>query len=71
MGFLVATLLFVPLFLRMFAHYPWLRIVVYTTALFLIEWYGFDLLLGLKLWEGSAPQIVPSFVGGGILPPFF
>lgn len=71
LGFLAATLLFVPSFLRMFARYAWWRVFFYTAALFLVEWYGFELLLGLKLWHGAAPEMVPGFLGGGILPRFF
>lgn len=70
LGFLAATLLFVPCFLLVFARYPWWRVFVYTAVLFLVQWYGFELLLGLKLWHGMVPEIVPGFVGGGILPPF-
>ncbi len=70
LGFPVATLLFVPCFLLVFARYSWWRVFLYTAVLFLVEWYGFELLLGLKLWHGAVPEIVPGFVGGGILPPF-
>ena len=70
LGFLVATLLFVPCFLLVFARYAWWRVFVYTAVLFLVQWYGFELLLGLKLWHGAVPEIVPGLVGGGILPPF-
>jgi hypothetical protein len=70
-GFLVATLLFIPCFLLVFARYAAWRVFLYTAVLFLVEWYGFELLLGLKLWHGAVPEIVPGFVGGGILPPFF
>lgn len=71
LGFPVATLFFVPSFLLMFARYSWWRVLLYTAVLFLVEWYGFEVLLGLKLWHGAAPEIVPGFVGGDILPPFF
>ena len=70
LGFLVATLLFVPCFLLVFARYRWWRVFLYTAVLFLVEWYGFEVLLGLKLWHGAVPEIVPGFIGGGILPPF-
>jgi len=70
LGFLVATLLFVPSFLLLFARYSWWRVFLYTAVLFLVEWYGFELLLGLKLWHGAVPEIIPGFLGGGILPPF-
>jgi hypothetical protein len=71
LGFPVATLLFVPSFLFVFARYSWWRVFLYTAVLFLVEWYGFELLLGLKLWHGAVPEIVPGFLGGGILPPLF
>ena len=69
-GFFVATLLFVPCFLICFARYPWWQIFVYTTVLFLVEWYGCDVLLGLSLWQGAVPEILRNFLGGGVLPPF-
>jgi Tripartite tricarboxylate transporter TctB family len=71
LGFLAATVLLVPCFLFVFARYAWWRVLLYTAVLFLVEWYGFELLLGLKLWHGSVPEIIPGFVGGGILPPLF
>ncbi len=71
LGFFAATLLVVPSFLFGFARYAWWRVLVYTAVLFLVEWYGFELLLGLKLWHGAAQEIIPGFVGGGILPPLF
>lgn len=71
LGFLAATLLFVPCFLLVLARYPWWQVFVYTAVLFLVEWYGFDVLLGLTLWKGAAPEILHNFVGGGILSPFF
>jgi len=71
LGFLAATLLFVPCFLLILARYPWWQVFVYTAVLFLVEWYGFDVLLGLTLWKGAAPEILHNFVGGGVLPPFF
>jgi Tripartite tricarboxylate transporter TctB family len=71
LGFPVATLIFVPSFLFIFARYSWWRVLLYTAVLFFVEWYGFEVLLGLKLWHGAAPEIVPGFLGGDILPPFF
>jgi hypothetical protein len=71
LGFLFATIVFVPCFLLVFARYAWGRVLLYTAVLFVIEWYGFELLLGLKLWHGMVPEIVPGFIGGGILPPLF
>ena len=29
------------------------------------------MLLGLKLWHGAAPEIVPGFLGGGNFAPVF
>jgi putative tricarboxylic transport membrane protein len=71
LGFLVATLVFVPCFLVVFARYPWWHVLVYTGALFLVEWYGCNVLLGLALWPGAVPEIFRNFIGGGVLPPFF
>jgi hypothetical protein len=71
LGFLAATVLLVPCFLFGFARYAWWRVLLYTAVLFLVEWYGFELLLGLKLWHGAVPEIIPGFVGGGILPRWF
>ncbi len=70
-GFLAATLIFIPTFLLVFARYRWWRVALYTAILFLVEWYGFEVLLGLKLWHGFMPEIVPGFIGGGVLPRLF
>lgn len=71
LGFLAATLLFVPSFLLFFARYPWWQILLYTAVSLVVEWYGFDVVFGLGLWRGAAPEIVRHLVGGGVLPPFF
>lgn len=71
LGFLAATLLFVPCFLLVLARYPWWQVLVYTAILFVFEWYGFDVLFGLTLWKGVAPEILHHFVGGAVLPTFF
>ncbi|MBI2361496.1 MAG: tripartite tricarboxylate transporter TctB family protein [Deltaproteobacteria bacterium] len=71
LGFLAATLLFVPSFLLLFARYPWWQISLYTAVSSVVVWYGFDVLFGLDLWKGAAPEIVRHLVGGGVLPPFF
>ncbi|HZD41339.1 MAG TPA: tripartite tricarboxylate transporter permease [Terriglobales bacterium] len=70
LGFLAATLLFVPCFLWLFARYPWWQVSLYTGILFVVEWVGCDILLGLSLWPGAVPQVIPHLLGGGVLPPF-
>jgi putative tricarboxylic transport membrane protein len=70
LGFLAATLVFVPCFLLVFARYPSWQIFLYTAVLFFVEWYGCDVLLGLSLWPGAVPQTIHHLLGGGVLPPF-
>ncbi len=71
LGFLAGTLLFVPCFLRFFAKYRWWKVLLYTAVLFIVEWYGFNVLFGLHLWKGTVPELVHNLVGGDILPRFF
>lgn len=71
LGFLAATLLFIPCFLLFFARYPWWQALFYTAVLFIVQWYGFAVLFGLHLWKGTVPELVRNLIGGDILPRFF
>lgn len=70
LGFFAATAIFVASFLRLFAGYRWWKVLLYTALLVAAEWYSFDELFRFDLWKGAAPELVPGFVGGDVLPPF-
>lgn len=79
-GFFVATFvlghyLAIPLFLLAFfvkeTGIAPLRALGIAVAVFLVLMLVFEVLLGIPLWPGILPRIVPHYIGGGSIPPLY
>lgn len=68
-GFYPSLIVFSFLFLSIEGEVPRLKAVVSAGMILCSIYILFGFALQIKLWPGFIPEIVPSFLGGGILPP--
>lgn len=68
-GFYVASPPFLLLFFLVEAKLSWPRALAFTLAISIPIYLIFDLGLNMSIWPGAIPEIIPDFLGGGIVPP--
>jgi hypothetical protein len=68
-GFFVATPVFLAAFLYRKARLSPLKAVLIAVLTTLVACGFVQGLIGIGLWLGAVPQIIPGFVGGSIVPP--
>jgi len=67
-GFFVAVPICVFAFLILQGKLDWLKATAFAAVLWVVL-YIFQRVLGLELWLGVIPEVIPGILGGGILPP--
>ena len=67
-GFLAATPLFLFMYFCFHGRSTWMNSAVVTAGVWLICFGVFHLLFQLRLWPGLITEIIPGYIGGGIVP---
>ena len=67
-GFLAAVPLCFLVYLVLWQKMGWQSALVFTAGCWVFLFFGLDQLMGLDLWRGAFPELMPGWLGGEIVP---